>query len=522
MNMIETVSQSGVWRAADAIPALKRSTRLKMLLHAAALYALCFAVLSAIAFAAPGFLGTDDYYHTRIATEMIEQRRLAVDFPWLPLTILNPEHFVDHHLLFHLYIAPWAALGGVAGAKLATASIAAGVFVAAWALLRALGVRYAALWTLGLFGLSVPFVYRMLMVRTQGASLLLLIVALLILQQRRYRWLIPLGFAYAWLYNGFVLLIAIAGLYTLAAWITDRRWDWRPPIYTALGIGLGLIINPYFPANVMFIMEHLGAKVAFESGVRVGNEWYPYTTGGLLAHSGGALLMLALGALRPAFEGHRRDRMETALLLIALLTLFMLLRSRRFIEYYPAFALLYGAAAWGRGAFRLAAYLPRRVPERLGYAALVLLAAFAMGNTLTSTYQDAQSTRDVEEFAGASAWLAANTPPGALVFQTDWDDFTRLFYYNTHNVYLVGLDPTYLERADGSLWEWWVAITRGEVEQPSAAIRAIFGASYVVSDTRHRAFEDQAALDPGLELVFEDRHSLVWRVVPEAALHTNP
>ena len=74
---------------------------------------------------------------------------------------------------------------------------------------------------------------------------------------------------------------------------------------------------------------------------------------------------------------------------------------------------------------------------------------------------------DPARFAGASAWLVVHTPTGAPVFQTDWDDFTRLFYYNTHNTYLVGLDPTYLERADPQLWTDWVAITQGNWPRPA-------------------------------------------------------
>ena len=106
----------------------------------------------------------------------------------------------------------------------------------------------------------------------------------------------------------------------------------------------------------------------------------------------------------------------------------------------------------------------------------------------------------------------AHTPTGAPVFQTDWDDFTRLFYYNTHNTYLVGLDPTYLERADPQLWTDWVAITQGNWPVPSAAIQTEFGAAYVVSDTQHAAFAAQAETDPGLQLVYRDDHSLIWEV----------
>jgi hypothetical protein len=506
------------------------ATRRYTLLRGAALYALAALIFSVLIFAVPGYLSTDDYYHARISEQFIVQGRLRLDFPWLPLTILDNARFVDHHLLFHLYAAPWVYFGGETGAKLATVSIAAGVILAAWAFLRQIGVQYALGWALGLLAVSSTFLYRMLMVRTQGAALLLVILALMLLVARRDRWLIVLAFAYAWLYNGFILLVGVVGLYALAVWITERRLLWQPVVYTVIGIGLGLVINPYFPANLHFVLDHLGAKVDFESGVRVGNEWYPYTTSTLLEKAGGALLLLALGVLRPSFSGRRRDAIETALLLIAFMTLFMLLRSRRFIEYFPAFALLFGAAAWGRGSLRLLisggrwnmllalfgwahSRAPLLVRKWLVPVAAAVVLLLGVGLTLPAADAEIRDAARPDYLAGASAWLREHSSAGSVVFQTDWDDFTRLFYYNPANIYTVGLDPTYLQLADPALWDAWVAITRGQVAQPSTAIRERFGAAYVVSDRRHEDFAAQADRDPGLRLMYQDDNALVWQVV---------
>ncbi|MBZ0277912.1 MAG: hypothetical protein K8I60_17320 [Anaerolineae bacterium] len=484
------------------------------------LYGLCFVVLGILIFAAPGFLGTDDYYHARMASQIIEQGRLRVDFPWLPQTILNPQSFVDHHLLYHVYVAPWIYWGGMAGAKLATVSIAAGVFVATWVLLRSIQVRFASLWTLVMFGVSTPFLYRMLMIRTQGASLLLLIVALTLLFHQRYRWMIAVAFAYTWLYNGFVLIGVLAGLYTAGMWLARRRFDLRPILYTSLGMLAGLVINPYFPQNIQFIIDHLGAKVNFDSGIQVGNEWYPYTTGALLQNSAGALLLFTLGMLHPSFNQRRRDTIDNTLLLVALVTLFMVFRSRRFIEYFPAFALLFAAVTWGRPGI---SYQIATVSKRWRQLRLLPLAALALIMIVTTgaqVYRDARNATNVSFFAGASQWLADHTEAGTPVFQTDWDDFTRLFYYNTRNTYLIGLDPTYLQLANPGLWTQWVALTRGQISQPSRLIRDTFGADYVISDTQHEGFINQTKNDPNMELVYRDESSMVWRIKSAAPLGT--
>ena len=463
-----------------------------------------------------GLISTDDYYHSRAAAQIIEQRALRLNFPWLPLTILSADQFVDHHLLYHIYLAPWVYWGGIGGVKLAQSFVVAGVFVALWSLLRSLKLRYVLIWTFGLLGLSVPFLYRLLMMRTQGAALLLLLISLQLMFRKRYRWLLVAAFAFTWLYNGFVLLPAITALYVAAVFISERRLVWQPLAYALVGTLLGLIINPYFPQNVAFILSHLGEKVNVESSIRVGSEWYPYTTQALLENSPGALLALVAGFLAPSFFQRRRSAAETTLLMVALLTLYMTFESRRFIEYFPPFALLFCAAAWGNRDNHWPFPLPNVLFQPLlrrgygiGLTLLVLLFAWTTFQAVSSDIEDAE---DISHMAGAALWLRENTEPGTMVFQTDWDDFPYLFYWNTHNTYLVGLDPTYLQVANPTLWNLWVPITQGAVERPSVLIRENFGASYIVSDLLHEAFAERANSDPNLQLVYRDNNSLIWQV----------
>jgi hypothetical protein len=182
-------------------------------------------------------------------------------------------------------------------------------FLAVWWLLRGQGVRAPGLWALGLFAVSEAFLYRVSMPRAQSASLLVLALGLHWLLQRRYSALIPLGFVYVWLYNAFPLLPVVAGLYALAAFLTERRIEWKAVAYPMLGIALGLIVNPYFPQDIIFILQHVLPKIGPEAtATAVGNEWYPYETWTLVENSAGALAAFVLGALALAWRGQRPDR----------------------------------------------------------------------------------------------------------------------------------------------------------------------------------------------------------------------
>jgi len=92
-----------------------------------------------------------------------------------------------------------------------------------------------------------------------------------------------------------------------------------------------------------------------------------------------------------------------------------------------------------------------------------------------------------------------------------------LFYYNTYNTYLVGLDPTYLQLYNPESYDLWVLITRGEVKQPSQFIANQFHARYVHSDLKHGNFIRRAEKDPGLREVYRDDQAVIFEVVRDVA-----
>jgi hypothetical protein len=146
----------------------------------------------------------------------------------------------------------------------------------------------------------------------------------------------------------------------------------------------------------------------------------------------------------------------------------------------------------------------------VAFPALLVLAGMAY--TMPGAQRLMQSASPSGRYAKVAAWLEHNTPPGERIFQTDWDDFPRLFFHNTHNTYLIGLDPTYLQLYDSTLYDEWIKITHGDVEQPSFSIATLFGERYVMSDLNHQNFIDQAEADPAMELVYRDDEAVVFRI----------
>jgi hypothetical protein len=504
--------QTSKWTNKFTIQNLLSRVNKTVLLTGVSLWILFVILLAIIQFATPNLVGNDGYYHIKLAQVMREQG-LRPEFIWLPLTILNIEAYYDHHFLYHVMLIPFTFGDLRQGAKWASVIFPAFTFLAGWILLRGQRVSYAVLWALGLMAVSSAFLYRMSMPRVQAVSLLVILLALHFTLTQRYRWLLPLSFLYVWLYDAFPLILVVVGVYVATRWLLDGQLKPTPLAYTIAGVGLGLLINPYFPDNLVFIYHHLAPKLTDATATKVGNEWYPYKTWTLVENSGPALLAFIAGIFALGLNPKRMNRTTTILLIITVLFGVMLFKSRRFVEYFPAFALLFCAAAWTP---LINSWRQSKLWLRWGLPALlVMLLIPAITWNVQATQESLQKSKPYQRYAAASAWLQENTPAQSRIFQTDWDDFTRLYFYNTHNTYTLGLDPTYMQLYDVALFEQWVDITKGREETPAKVIANNFGGEYVLTDLKHRSFLREAQADPQLEEIYRDEYAVIFRVIAQ-------
>ena len=502
---------------------VKERLNTRLLATAVLLLLIFVAGFAVVQYATPGLAGNDGYYHIKMAY-LIRQQGLTPAFPYLPFTILNEAAFYDHHLLYHVFLALFATTdpaldGGLAltqGAKLGSVIMPSLAFLAIWWLLRGQKVPYAAVWAIGLFALSEAFLYRMSMPRAQSLSLLLLVLGLHWLLHGKYKWLLPLGFVFVWAYNAFPLLLVMAGVYAIAAFMLERRIVWQAVLFPAVGIGLGLLINPYFPQNIDFIIGHLLPKVG-ESSTRVGNEWSAYRTETLLSNSGLAFAAVLMGVLALGWQEKRLNKASLTALGLVIIFGYMLFESRRFVEYFPPFALIFFALSaapllrdWVREWSKKHPNLIQLIP-----LTLLILLAYPLYITLNDARDLITDSKAADRYADATIWLHDNTAEGTMIFQTDWDDFTRLFFYNSDAIYTAGLDPTFMELQDEAFFEQWVEITRGRIDNPGAIIRDEFGATYVFSDLNHDDFIETAEADPLLHEVYRDDYAVIFAVVEE-------
>jgi hypothetical protein len=136
---------------------------------------------------------------------------------------------------------------------------------------------------------------------------------------------------------------------------------------------------------------------------------------------------------------------------------------------------------------------------------------------IRTTMKDIASSESHDFYRGGAEWMRANVPKGQIIFNTDWDDFPRLFYYDPSHSYVSGLDPTYLYDRDPALSKLYDRITLGKEEDPGPLIRDRFNARYVFTDNSHGDFFDNAKASGWFDIVYEDRDSTVLHIRDQKA-----
>lgn len=428
------------------------------------LLALVAAVLWWVQFGfAHSFGDPDAYYHAAVA-RLIAQQGEPSGFPWMQFTTWR-DHYADQHFLYHVLLIPFADVGRLPWSIVVFSTGAAAALL--W-LVASFGLRAPGLWLfLFVFG-SADFLYRISIVKANTLSIVFLLAAIVLLRRKRHGWLLPLSLLFVWVYGGFVFVPMVVVTHGLVVSVFERRLVWKPAACCVCGLVLGFLLHPqagnlaYHLYSQMF-QAGLGASAALGVGV----EWSPYgpaefwRINGLVA----GVYLLACGVFLRESRGAARDHergWQLTLLILSAVFFVLAVRSRRFVEYFVPFAIVFAASVlspfldrsfWRRCTATARSRAVTAVAVVLGGAALAWGAA---GTTLTVwTYFHNVKAVPADRYRAAAEWMRDLSREGDVVCNTRWDQFAQLFYWNQKNYYIVGMDPTFLYLYDRSLYGDW-------------------------------------------------------------------
>lgn len=503
----------------------------------------------------------DGYYHikwSQLLWQNFSQGKWLPTFEWLPLTVLNPKHYNDHHFLFHLLQIPFLwFFEPVMAAKVAAVVFSTLAIFSVYWLIHYYKIDYPLIWLAAIFTCANMFYYRMNMAKAPPLTIIITVAGIYLLFERRYAWLFPLMFAFVWTYSLFPILLIAAFIWTLIIAWNEKRLEWRPLAFTFGGMVAGNIINPYFPNNLLLFWEHFITKfkVGSEFAVSVGGEWYPYTGMELLTHFPVAMAAMLIGYILFMPKNGKLPEKATFFLVFVSILLAAQFRSKRFAEYFPPFAVLFAAFSWQAflvpNLLQLPEHFKREIEPYLdanrktekqelwGVAkqvavwtlAVVLIAYFFVNNVglsrlgidqpgLMATIKDNEPN---DKYQRAMAWATGvdangveNMPAGARIFNCNWDDFPKLFFFNTKHRYVYGLDPNYLYSENPDLYKLLLEITEGKMNDAGPVIRQRFGADYIFADAKENTDMIAKALESGwVEFIYEDDEARILKIRDE-------
>ncbi len=493
----------------------------------------------------------DGYYHIRwsaLLWENFSHGKWLPEFNWLPLTVLGPDTYADHHFLFHLLQIPFLwFFEPVMAAKVAAVFYSSlAIFSVYWLIFYYRVEGHLLLWLGAILTCANPFFYRMNMAKAPPLTIIYSVVGIYLLFERKYVWLLPLMFVFVWTYSLFPILWMAAILWTLIILWNERQFEWRPFAYTTGGMVLGNIINPYFPQNLGLFFEHFWTKFKIDDfAVPVGGEWYPYSGIELLTHFPIAMIAMLFGYILFMPKNKKLPEKATFFLMFVTVLLVSQFRSKRFAEYFPPFAILFAGFVWQAFQIPNTLQLPedfkreiepfldsgkktekqqyveilkQAVGWTLGIFFCFLLIYNFRGVDFGGIKQEGMITsiRGNEpntKYQDSMKWLNDNAPAGERIFNCNWDDFPKMFYYGTKFSFVYGLDPNYLYSKNPELYKRLTEITGGKVDDAAPEIRDKFGAKYVFTDAKENTDMIAKLLESGwTDKVFEDDEAIILKI----------
>jgi hypothetical protein len=506
-------------------PNESRMPGLFALLGMITLIGITFAIIQ---YSTDALIGFDGYFHIKFSNLMLEKKGIIRELPWLQYTI-HRDHYRDHHFFQHVLYLPFAWGDLRVGGKLAAWFFATAATSIFYVVVARRGKMLGVIFTLILLGASARFLNRMSMPRVPSMSMACLLLGAWALLARKGPWLAAVMFLYVWLYDGFILLAMLMACFTAAEVIVEHRPNWRLLAWGFGGMLAAMIINPYFPESLSSYWFNLvrstgGMQVAEKTGV----EWSDIGSWELFTSAIGVWLALGFGIFCAILK-QKPTRATVALFLATGIATALAFKARRHMDTWPQLALLFAAYSWADFWTEQSELRPERDGRRMGATVLLACLIIITPFTVVRQVREVKTERPFSDYKGAALWLKENTKPGAVVFNGSWDDFPFLFFFNTHNYYIVGLDKLYLKRFDEGLYEEWKKIVSGGYLRPSKPMYEKFNARYLVINTRvsdDLSFDMRAKEDPNLIQVFPEsgREYLpgergmctVYRIVPPA------
>ena len=467
----------------------------------------------------------DNFYHLGHATQYSEHGPFFRPFPWIAYSVISQRNS-DLWWGFHLLLSPLALLKN----KVLILAVAPGLLMVLNLLISRLAVVRLGMnqwYGLALLPASIGFLMRMDTVRPQAlsASLLVLLFAAIVSEAP---WLaIVTSIFIGFLHPTLSYMIIMVGICTfLQRGISKKGWNaWTEIscLVVALAVscvrpgmldGLQLLKVQLWD---LMMVRHSGEVKNF--GVELDKLNVSYFNRAFLS----PLILFGL-SLVCLFRFRDKENKSTAFWgvfgVVVASFLLSLLLTRRGSDQFAPFTVL---AA-------LCVFQQCKGIRKFSAVVVAIHVVFVISLFLITNYQRTHKF-NAADYQKGTEWLVQHTEPGEIVGQGVWSDFGPLFFWDTHNRYLGGMDPIFQYRYNPETY--WLQTLNcaardlgktskynplkvyNKEENISTAWPRDLKTKWLFASTDwNKEIQDELKKDMHTRIAYQDSHAIIYEFLP--------
>lgn len=422
-------------------------------------------VLSAFfVFYYPVTIGIDNYYHIRHAWVYQTQGIFNSSFPWLENSVIG-KLGSDIWYGFHLLLIPFTFFKDLFfGIKLASLVVTFSALTIIYFIFKKLNIRWPFLWTIFFF-FSIPDVFfRMLMLRPHILTLVLSLITFYLLIEKKSGKLVFLTSAMASFIHIALLWLplVVALVIFICQKIFEKRWEIKNNIYLFLGLIAGAILRPnvlstlkiaYIQVIQLSLEKFNNSPLRFGSELRPGNDitivLFEILPISLIVIASIMSLIIYLKKEKINLENKERTLLASLFVLYILFGVLFYAFARRTADIWVMFSVLFTATSFSLILKNKELY---QKYKKIILIIFIIILSFFSVQTLKVVSGYIKDLPPQDMLKESAIWLKENTAEKDIVFNTRWDSFSFLFFWNQHNHYINGMDPIFEYSNNKSLY----------------------------------------------------------------------
>jgi hypothetical protein len=436
----------------------------------------------------------DPLFHIKYS-QLIREQGLKVinNFQWIYYSEQARGGSRYYVTLFHFLLIPFTFFQELAyGIKIAGIFFASLIMTTIYWWLKKIKIKYAFIILLFFWSLAPQlWTWRLFLTRPLILMIFFILLEIYFLWKRKYFIVFLLAVLHIFNHNlTFYFPLFLAFVFFIFNKLHLNKTDWKLLLSSFLGTIVGMMTLPDFPKSLIVYPKLLFSIIESawqRGGVKIpqGAELYGWNLFELFYQNYllvGILLFFIILRIIYYVNNIQRKRkivirsdffqtdkktmvLVDSLLVLNIIFLIGIVLSKRFIDFWVPIALIYFVLMFKIIFSEIKINIKEEnkrifvISSKFFVIVMIIYLVSSRAFALNSSFANQKYYNIME---GPAMWLKNNTEQGEIIFMDNWSHFPGLFYYNSKDYYIMGMEPRLLFNYDKKLYYYWHHIvTRG-------------------------------------------------------------